>query len=82
MSLHGSQRGPWFGEVRRLLLTWLPEAEDQQVPDSDMHWVMTHPVPIAASMDSSFRRNQSAASAGQGHAVISVVRTDAAAPTL
>jgi pimeloyl-ACP methyl ester carboxylesterase len=53
----GSDSGFWFAEVRRLILTWLPQAEDMEVAGADHSLVMTHPAPIASAMDSFLRRH-------------------------
>ena len=57
----GSQSGLWFAEVRRLILTWLPQAEEVEVAGADHSLVMTHPAPIASAMDSFLRRHPIAA---------------------
>jgi pimeloyl-ACP methyl ester carboxylesterase len=57
----GSDSGPWFAEVRRLILTWLPQAEDQQVAGADHSLAMTHATQIAASLHNFLRRNPIAA---------------------
>jgi pimeloyl-ACP methyl ester carboxylesterase len=57
----GSHSGLWFAEVRRLILTWLPQAEDVEVAGADHSLVMTHPAPIASAMESFLRRHPIAA---------------------
>ncbi len=53
----GSHSGPWFAEVRRLILTWLPQAEDVEIAGADHSLAITHPVPIASAMASFLRRH-------------------------
>jgi pimeloyl-ACP methyl ester carboxylesterase len=53
----GSHSGPWFAEVRRLILTWLPQTEDVQIAGADHSLAITHPRPVAAAMESFLRRH-------------------------
>jgi pimeloyl-ACP methyl ester carboxylesterase len=39
----GSASGPWFAEVRDLLLEWLPHAEDVVIAGADHSLAVTHP---------------------------------------
>jgi pimeloyl-ACP methyl ester carboxylesterase len=57
----GSRSGPWFAEVRRLILTWLPQAEDVEVAGADHSLVVTHPAQIASAMQRFLRRHPIAA---------------------
>jgi pimeloyl-ACP methyl ester carboxylesterase len=57
----GSDSGPWFAQVRRLILTWLPQAEDVEVAGADHSLAITHPAQIAAAMESFLRRHPIAA---------------------
>ncbi|MGH8945240.1 MAG: alpha/beta fold hydrolase, partial [Acidimicrobiia bacterium] len=45
----GSESGPWFAEVRELILAWLPQAEDVVVAGADHSLVATHPQQIASA---------------------------------
>lgn len=53
----GSHSGDWFAEVRGLIMTWLPQAQDVEVAGADHSLAMTHPAQIAAAMESFFRRH-------------------------
>ena len=57
----GSHSGPWFAEVRQLILAWLPQAEDVEVAGADHSLAMTHPGPIASAIDDFLRRHPIAA---------------------
>lgn len=53
----GSESGPWFAEVRDLILSWLPQAQDVVLEGADHSLAMTHPAQIAAAMRT-FLRDQ------------------------
>ena len=53
----GSESGPWFAEVRELILHWLPHAKDVVLEGADHSLAMTHPAPVAAAM-TAFLRDQ------------------------
>jgi pimeloyl-ACP methyl ester carboxylesterase len=57
----GSHSGPWFAEVRQLILAWLPQAEDVKVAGAEHSLAMTHPGPIASAIDDFLRRHPIAA---------------------
>lgn len=59
----GSESGPWFAEVRELILGWLPQAQNVVVEGADHSLAMTHPARIAAAINA-FLRGQPH---GQGH---------------
>ena len=46
----GNESGPWFEEVRELILRWLPQAQDVVLAGADHSLVMTHPAQTAAAM--------------------------------
>lgn len=46
----GSESGPWFAEVRELILRWLPQAQDVVLEGADHSLAMTHPAQVAAAM--------------------------------
>lgn len=46
----GADSGPWFAEVRELMLSWLALAEDVVIPRSDHSLAITHPAEIAAAL--------------------------------
>jgi pimeloyl-ACP methyl ester carboxylesterase len=53
----GSRSGPWFDEVRDLIMTWLPQTQDVEVVGADHSLAITHPVQIAAAMESFLHRH-------------------------
>jgi len=53
----GTDSGPFFAEERRLIHTWLPQAEDVQILGAD-HWLATtHAEEITAAVVSFLRRH-------------------------
>ena len=46
----GTESGPWFVEVRELILRWLPQAQDVVLAGADHSLAMTHAAQIAAAM--------------------------------
>ena len=46
----GTNSGPWFAQVHRLMLTWFPHAEDVIIPGADHNLALTHPDEIAAAL--------------------------------
>ncbi|WP_334684039.1 alpha/beta fold hydrolase [Arthrobacter sp. CAN_A6] len=46
----GSNSGPWFAEVRQLLLRWLPHAENVVLAGADHSLAITHAAPLAAAL--------------------------------
>lgn len=50
MHIGGSDSGPWFAEVRELILRWLPAAEDVVLPGADHSLAMTHPGEVATAI--------------------------------
>ena len=46
----GSDSGPWFAEVRQLILTWLPQTEDVLLDGADHSLALTHTAQIAAAL--------------------------------
>jgi pimeloyl-ACP methyl ester carboxylesterase len=46
----GTRSGPWFRQVRELMLTWFPGAEDVVIDGDDHSLAMTHPSEIAAAL--------------------------------
>ncbi len=51
--LGGTASGPWFAEVHRLILAWLPQAEDVMIRGAGHFLALTH-APQAASAIASF----------------------------
>jgi len=53
----GSESGPWFAEVRDLILSWLPQAQDVVLEGADHSLAITHPAQVAAAIRA-FLRDQ------------------------
>ncbi len=53
----GTESGPWFAEMRRRVLDWLPQAEDLVVDGADHSLVLTHAQEIAPAVTSFLRRH-------------------------
>ncbi len=53
----GTRSGPWFRQVRELVLTWFPRAEDVVIDGADHSLAMTHPAEIAAALHPFIRRH-------------------------
>jgi pimeloyl-ACP methyl ester carboxylesterase len=53
----GTDSGPWFAEVRRLILDWFPDAEDVVVDGADHSLAITHTDQVAAALISFLRRH-------------------------
>jgi pimeloyl-ACP methyl ester carboxylesterase len=53
----GTESGPWFAEVRHLILGWLPQAEDVVLAGADHSLAITHPAQVAAAMTTFLRRH-------------------------
>lgn len=50
LHIGGTESGPWFAEVRSLVLDWLPHAEDVLVEGADHSLPLTHPSPVARAI--------------------------------
>ncbi len=53
----GTDSGPWFAEVRELLLDWFPHAEDVLMEGADHSLALTHATEIADALAAFLRRN-------------------------
>lgn len=53
----GTDSGPWFAEVRRLVLGWFPDAEDVVVDGADHSLAITHTAKVAVALNSFMRRH-------------------------
>jgi pimeloyl-ACP methyl ester carboxylesterase len=53
--LGGTDSGPWFSEVRNLVLAWLPQAHDVMLAGADHSLALTHSAQAAAAMASFLR---------------------------
>ena len=51
----GTESGPWFDEVRELILSWLPHAQDVVVEGAGHSLAMTHPAQVAAALEAFLR---------------------------
>ena len=56
LHIGGSESGQWFAEVRDLMLTWLPQAEDVVLVEADHSLALTHPAEVAAALVAFLRR--------------------------
>ncbi|WP_052665899.1 alpha/beta fold hydrolase [Nitriliruptor alkaliphilus] len=50
MHIGGSDSGPWFAEVRQLILEWLPHAEDVVIDGADHSLAITHTPQVAEAL--------------------------------
>ena len=50
LHVSGSDSGPWFAEVRELVRTWFPHAEDVLITGADHSLALTHTPQIAAAL--------------------------------
>lgn len=50
LHISGSESGPWFAEVRDLVLTWLPQVEDVLLTGADHSLALTHTPQIADAL--------------------------------
>ena len=53
----GTASGPWFAEVRDLVLAWLPQAEDVVLDGADHSLALTHAPALAAALTSFLHRH-------------------------
>jgi pimeloyl-ACP methyl ester carboxylesterase len=64
----GTNSGPWFAEVRQLILGWIPHAEDVVLAGADHSLALTHPAAIAAALADFIQRHPSDGRAGDSRA--------------
>jgi pimeloyl-ACP methyl ester carboxylesterase len=50
LQISGSDSGPWFAEVRDLVLTWLPQTEDILLTGADHSLALTHTPQVADAL--------------------------------
>jgi pimeloyl-ACP methyl ester carboxylesterase len=50
LQISGSDSGPWFAEVRDLVRTWLPQAEDVLLTGADHSLALTHTTQVADAL--------------------------------
>jgi len=55
--LGGTESGPWFAEVRELVLEWLPHAEDVLVTGADHSLALTHAAHLTEALVPFLRRH-------------------------
>ncbi len=53
----GTDSGPWFAEVRQLVLEWLPHAEDVVVAGADHSLALTHTAQVADAVSDFLARH-------------------------
>ena len=53
----GTESGPWFAEVREVVLGWLPHAEEVLIPGADHSLALTHAAELAAATAAFWRRH-------------------------
>lgn len=57
MYVGGTDSGPWFADVRQLILAWLPHAEEVVVEGADHSLVVTHTAEVAKVIARFLRRH-------------------------
>ncbi|MGH8939203.1 MAG: alpha/beta fold hydrolase, partial [Actinomycetes bacterium] len=57
LHIGGTASGPWFAEVRELILEWLPQAEDTLIPGADHSLTLTHTSELAVAVLGFLRRH-------------------------
>ena len=50
LHIGGSDSGPWFAEVRKLVLAWLPQTEDVVIAGADHSLATSHPADVADAL--------------------------------
>lgn len=53
----GTESGPWFAEVRELILAWLTQTEDTVIPGAGHSLALTHPAAVATAVVGFLRRH-------------------------
>jgi pimeloyl-ACP methyl ester carboxylesterase len=57
LQISGSDSGPWFAEVRDLVLAWLPQTEDVLLAGADHSLALTHTPQVADALADFLGRN-------------------------
>lgn len=57
LHIGGTDSGPWFAEVRDLILEWFPHAEDVVIDGADHFLAVTHAPEIADALVAFLRRH-------------------------
>lgn len=50
LQISGNDSGPWFAEVRDLVLSWLPQTEDVLLAGADHSLALTHTPQVADAL--------------------------------
>jgi pimeloyl-ACP methyl ester carboxylesterase len=50
MHIGGGNSGPWFAQVRELMLEWFPQADDVVIAEADHDMPLTHSVEVAQAI--------------------------------
>ena len=57
LHIGGSDSGPWFADVRRLMLTWLSHADDVVLPGASHSFAITYPHELAFALAQFLQRH-------------------------
>lgn len=66
LQISGSDSGPWFAEVRDLVLAWLPQTEDVLLTGADHSLALTHTPQVADALADFLGRHAILAGGGLG----------------
>ena len=66
LHISGSDSGPWFAEVRDLVLTWFPQADDVLLSGAHHSLALTHAVQVADALVDFLGRHPLSAARGPG----------------
>ncbi|HKA69085.1 MAG TPA: alpha/beta hydrolase [Actinomycetes bacterium] len=55
--LGGTASGPWFAQVRQLILAWLPQAQDVMIAGADHSLALTHAPQVATEIAAFLQRH-------------------------
>jgi pimeloyl-ACP methyl ester carboxylesterase len=66
LQISGSDSGPWFAEVRDLILAWLPQTEDVLLTGADHSLALTHTPQVADALADFLGRHTIRAGGGPG----------------
>lgn len=64
LHIGGGESGPWFAEVRALILQWLPRTDDVVIEGADHALLLTHTPLVADALATFLRRHPLAAARG------------------
>jgi pimeloyl-ACP methyl ester carboxylesterase len=57
LHIGGTDSGPWFAEVRRVILDWFPHADDVVIQGADHNLALTHTAAVADALLAFLRRH-------------------------